>query len=58
MKHEFIKNPMLLVLFAISFACRVVAKTSIENYLVDVDMQNTVSGINKVDCVYFINLEH
>lgn len=58
MKHKFIKMPMLLVILAISFTSTVLAKTNIENYLVGVDIKNSVSGINKVDCVYVINLEH
>ncbi len=58
MKHEFMKFPVLLVLLAVSFTSTVLAKTNIENYLTEVVVQNFVSGINEVDCVYVINLEH
>ncbi len=50
--------PMLLVLLAVSLTSTVLAKTNIENYLIDIDVQNSVSGIDKVDGVYVINLEH
>jgi GR25 family glycosyltransferase involved in LPS biosynthesis len=36
----------------------VTAKTSIESYLIDIDIQHQDSGINLVDCVYVINLEY
>lgn len=50
-----IKN--FLVLLAISFTCTLLAKTSIENYLMDVEIEYPYSGMNKVDCVYVIHLE-
>ena len=50
--------PMLLVLLMVSFTSTLLAKTNIENYLVEIDIRDSFSGINNVDCVYVINLEH
>lgn len=48
---------ILLVLTAILASFAANAKTSIESYLIDVDLLNVTSGINQIDCVYVINLD-
>lgn len=58
MKYKSIKFQALLVILATSFMSTIMAKTNIEDYLIEVDVQNCNSGIDKIDCVYVINLEH
>lgn len=58
MKHQYIKLQVLLAFLSIFFTSSLLAKTNIENYLTEIVVQDFVSGINGVDCVYVINLEH
>lgn len=58
MTPKFKKFLNFLVVSLISFTSTLLAKTNIENYLTEVDIQNFISGIDNVDSVYIINLEH
>jgi len=49
-------------MFKLFFSCFIVsalfAKTQIENFLINIELQNSYSGMQNVDCIYVINLEH
>jgi GR25 family glycosyltransferase involved in LPS biosynthesis len=47
-----------ILLSALLFESTIFAKTNIESFLTDINLQYSDSGINRVNCLYVINLEH
>ena len=48
---------ILLVFVALMFPLDALVKTEIEKYLINIDIQNSISGINNIDCIYVVNLD-